>query len=260
MHNCYRPLCRLLMISSVISLLLFQAQAASPNGFEVGTGPSYFSGKFGTSHPIHIYYLPVDVQYRDGAASIRVSVPYISVSGQGILSGGTVIGTGGAAGHRSGLGDIWVTGKYRFQTLDGIIPNIVPYFKLKAPTASRKMGLGTGQPDAEMGSFFQWKVSRWLFPFAQFGYRFVGRTRHIKLRSVPTYSFGSTFVVAPKRYLTFIASGHPAIQPGLKPLEDMLVAYNTSLTAKIGLQFYADKGLTKSSPAFGFGLGTTMHF
>jgi hypothetical protein len=255
----HKPL-YMLLAAVLLAGALSSTAGAAPDGFEISTQPSYFSGKFGTPHPIHIYYVPVDLVYADGPATIRVTIPYISVTGQGILSGGTVIGTTGSRQRRNGLGDIWITGKYRFHTLNGPIPDIVPYLKVKLPTASRKMGLGTGQPDEEFGGFFQWRIGSRIFPFAKFGYRIVGRSKTLKLGNAAIYEFGSTFVMAPKQYLTLLTTGHPAIQRNFGPIEDLLIAYNCLLTRGLGLQLYVDKGLTKSSPAFGLGGGLMMHF
>jgi hypothetical protein len=256
----YKPFRLLLAAASLAGAMTCSARGAPPQGFEISSEPSYFTGKFGTAQPIHIYYVPVDLQYRDGPASIQVTIPYISVTGEGILSGGTVIGTAHSPSRRGGLGDIWITGKYRFHTLNGPIPNIVPYIKVKVPTASRSMGLGTGHPDEEFGAFFQWRIGNRFFPFAKFGYRFVGKSKTLALGNAAIYEFGSTFVLAPEQYLTVLATGHPAIQRHFGPIEDLLIAYNRLLTRKLGLQLYADKGLTKSSPAFGLGAGLIMHF
>ena len=256
----YKPLRLLLAAASLVGVMMRSAGATPPDAFEISIQPSYFTGKFGTLHPIHIYYVPVDLQYRNGPASIRVTIPYISVTGQGILSGGTVIGTTGTKRRRNGLGDIWITGKYRLHTLNGPIPEIIPYLKMKVPTASRRLGLGTGEPDEEIGGFFQWRIGNRLFPFAKFGYRFVGRSNTLKLGNAAIYEFGSTLILAPERYLTLLATGHPAIQRHFGPIEDLLVAYNCLLTRRLGLQIYADKGLTRSSPAFGLGGGLMMHF
>lgn len=239
---------------------LARAANITTGDFEIGFEPSYFSGKFGTSHPIHIYYLPVDLQYKDGPASIRITLPYISVAGRGLVSGGTIIATGGPSARRGGLGDIWITGRYRFYTLNGIIPNIIPYLKLKVPTASRSMGLGTGHPDEEIGGSFQWRIGRRVFPFAQFGYRIVGKSMTLRLRNVPIYKLGGTLALAPSRYLTLVTVGHPSIQNGFGPIEELLLVYDTPLTRRTGLQLYLDKGLTKSSSAFGAGLGLTVRF
>src|SRR5487761_2256346 len=49
-----------------------RAQAGSAGDFTVGIEPSYFAGRYGTSHMIHIYDLPLSVAYQSGPLRLRI--------------------------------------------------------------------------------------------------------------------------------------------------------------------------------------------
>ena len=75
--------------------------------------------------------------------------------------GGTVTGGGAiargtsppstATHSASGLGDIWVSGRYTLAPLTGQQMGIDAYSKVKLATASHADGLATGQNDYEFG-------------------------------------------------------------------------------------------------------------
>ena len=237
------------------------ALAADGGTVSIGAQPSYFEGDYGTGNTVKMTYVPVFLKYAIDDATFKITVPYIAVRSSGVLvSGGTVIGTSSGHGSHSGLGDIWLEGKYKLHTADGVIPNLVPYAKVKLPTASKSEGLGTGKADYELGSAFEWAVDKTVFPFAKAGYRFVGKPSNRNLRNVLTYEAGSTFAVAPQNYLTLMYSGHQAIQRGFSPASDVLAAWDFNVAEGVGLQFYGDKGLSHGSPDYGLGLGATVKF
>lgn len=237
------------------------AMAADEGAFSVGMQPSYFEGDYGTGKNVKITYVPFYLKYKQGDASFKVTIPYISVkSGGALVSGGTVIGTSTTTGTRSGLGDIWLEGKYKLHTADGLVPNLVPYVKIKLPTASKSDGLGTGKTDYELGSGFEWTIGKSVFPFVKAGYRFVGKPSGKNLRNIVTYQAGSTFALAPRNYLTLMYSGREATQSGFSSASDVLIAWDFQVGKGTSLQLYGDKGLSNGSPDFGLGAGISVKF
>lgn len=251
-----------LALAVVSSLGMAQAaQAAGSDRFSIGVQPSYFEGKYGTGSKVKITYVPVFLKYKTGDASFKATIPYISVKSSGALvSGGTVIGGSTSSGRRSGLGDIWLEGKYKLRTADGIVPNFIPYTKVKLPTASKHKSLGTGRLDAEFGSAVEWAIDKTLFPFAKVGYRIVGKPSSLNLRNVVTYQGGVTYGVEDANYLTLMYSGHQAIQRGFTATSDLIAAWDWKVDNSIGVQLYGDKGLSDGSPDFGVGLGVNVAF
>ncbi len=132
--------------------------------------------------------------------------------------------------------------------------------KLKVPTASRSQGFGTGSFDEEAGARFAWSFFHRLYPFAQLGYRFVGRASGLNLRDITTYEAGASLALRPHRYLTLSVGGHTPLERGIGPTDELLAAYTSRLTRQWELQAYAVHGLTANSTQKGGGLGVYRHF
>ena len=89
------------------------AEAAAVSPYTINVDPSYFGGKFGTSNTVQVYEIPLAVEYHGTRLRLRVEIPYVAVSGAGLISGGAVIQTNGRSVWRTGLGDIWAGADYR---------------------------------------------------------------------------------------------------------------------------------------------------
>ena len=236
------------------------ARAQQSRPFSISVEPSYFGGTFATAHTIRVYELPLSLEYHGARLRTRLEIPYIALQGAGLLNGGSVIQTSGHPVWRTGLGDIWAAASYRVLDTSGLRPSIRPYVKIKIPTASRASGLGTGQPDVEFGSHFEWNISGRLLPYARAGYRIAGRARGLKLRNTLTFEAGASLVVPYHGYVTalFLDNGTP--QRGVGPFEQLIAAYTVRISPTLDFQTYLTRGLTPNSPKFGAGMGFTEKF
>jgi len=236
------------------------AEAAAVSPYTINVDPSYFGGKFGTSNTVQVYEIPLAVEYHGTRLRLRVEIPYVAVSGAGLISGGAVIQTNGRSVWRTGLGDIWAGADYRVLDESGFQPSVRPSVKFKIPTASRAKGLGTGQPDIEFGSHFEWNIYGKLLPYARIGYRAVGRAPGLKLQNTLTYEAGVSVVLPHQQYATAMFLDGGTIQRGTGPAEELIAAYTVQIGAKLEFQTYLARGLTSNSPELGGGLGITERF
>ncbi|MDA8129655.1 MAG: hypothetical protein M0Z73_13280 [Betaproteobacteria bacterium] len=239
----------------------------SSSNLALGVEPSYSDGKYGTSADTKIFYLPFYAKYQDGDLGIKLTVPYISVESTGaVLSGGTVIGHKGKSGAtaspttESGLGDVWLDGRYRIHGTGGASPDFVPYAKVKFGTASSSRGLGTGENDYEGGLGLEWAVAENWFPFVTAGYRFVGSPAGLNLSDFATYDGGVMYRVSQTDYLTAMFTGHGSAQAGTPAAADAMLAWNHRMGGGIGLQAFLDKGLSNGSPDYAAGVGLEKRF
>ncbi|GLR68471.1 hypothetical protein GCM10010909_31520 [Acidocella aquatica] len=245
----------------LLGLALPAAARADPaRPFSINVEPSYFGGTFGTSNTVSVYEVPVTFEYHGARLRMRLEIPYIALTGAGLLSGGSVIQTSGHPVWRTGLGDIWVGGDYRVLDTAGYRPSVRPYVKVKIPTASRAQGLGTGRPDIEFGSHFEWNLDGRILPYARAGYRVVGQAPGLKLRNAFTFEAGASVVVPHHGYVTALFLDSGTLQRGAGPAEQLIGAYTVRLTAALEFQTYLTRGLTPNSPAFGAGMGLTEKF
>ena len=76
----------------------------------MSTGFDYSTGKYGTATSTNILYIPVIAKYETDSLTLKLTVPYIRVTGtgnvvRGIGSFGNAI-TGTTSTTQSGLGDV----------------------------------------------------------------------------------------------------------------------------------------------------------
>jgi hypothetical protein len=244
--------------------------AQAEDGAAIGVAPSQSSGNYGTSSTTTIEYVAVYLKYQAGDLSMKLTVPYISVTSAGALvSGGVVIarpgargaagvGRGGAQTTESGLGDVWLEGRYRMTATNAL--DILPYAKVKLGTASRAKGLGTGENDYEGGFGFEAIASATVFPFLDAGYRVIGEPTGTTLQNIWIYDVGVTFKLDSKNYLTAIYAGRQAAVPGQPAASDLIVTWGHSVGAAMRVQAYFDKGLSNASPDYAVGVGVESRF
>ena len=274
----------------MIAGLCIVARAATAASWTIGNVPSYYSGHYGTADRIGIFYDPTYIQYRDPRWRVKLTIPYISVSGlpQGAsLSGGTVASrsatsagagahagagargatggalsaTGSATHSARGLGDIWLAAHYTLIPERGLRPAIVPYGKIKFGTASARDGLGTGRNDYEFGMGLYTTIGPNVFPFAHAGYRVVGSPAGQSLQNIVTFNGGVSVATSPRNIITAMYAGAQSEEPGYAGPSDLIVAWNINLTtAGSGFQIYVDKGFSNGSARFGGGVGGQVVF
>ncbi len=251
----------LLIFSLLISSQSFAAKTEQAT-ISVSATPSFFTGTFGTNTTTNITYIPTYIKYKLNDISLKLTVPYIIVQSNGAaVSGGTVIGVGkGASRTSSGLGDVWLEGKYTLHHVLGSSFNVTPYSKIKFATSSKSKGLGTGKNDVELGMGVRTRVSSQWFPFVRVGYRFVGQPTGRVLNDILTYRTGVSYAWNRESVFTVMFSGREASQPGFSNAADMIVAWNYKLETNMGLQLFGDKGLSNGSPDYGVGAGFSYRF
>ncbi|MBN4082427.1 transporter [Mariprofundus ferrooxydans] len=251
----------LLVFSLLTTGQAFAAKVDQPT-ISVSAVPSFFTGTFGTNTTTNITYIPTYIKYKLHNMSLKLTVPYIIVQSNGAaVSGGTVIGTGkGVSRTSSGLGDIWLEGKYTLHHVFDSSFNVIPYGKIKFATASKAKGLGTGENDIELGMGVRTRISSQWFPFARLGYRFVGQPAGRVLNDILTYRSGVSYALDRENVFTVMFSGREASQPGFSNAADMIVAWNYKLKKNMGLQLFGDKGLSNGSPNYGVGAGFSYRF
>ncbi|MDA8389668.1 MAG: hypothetical protein M0Z76_02870 [Gammaproteobacteria bacterium] len=246
--------------------LALVAQGAAAASWTLGNLPAYYSGRYGTANTIGIFYDPTYIQYQNPSWRVKLTVPYMSVSGLprgSSLSGGTIASRSqtGQTTSASGLGDIWLAAHYTAVPERGLSPAIVPYGKIKFGTASAREGLGTGRNDYELGVGLDTTIGTNVFPFAHAAYRVVGSPPGQSLQNIVTFNGGVSVATSPRDIITAMYAGAQSEQPGYPGPSDLIVAWNINVTtAGSGFQFYVDKGLSTGSARIGGGIGGQVVF
>jgi hypothetical protein len=237
----------------VLLAALAVAQPAAAAGYvTLGAAPAYFSGPFGGSSSIGVYDLPLTLRYHAANWQVSAELPLLAITGAGALVTG-----GNPRGVRAGLGDLWLGGDLRLNRPQGWQPAVIPYARLKIPTASAAHGFGTGQPDAEIGSRVEWRVAAPLYVYGQAGYRFDGRKAGLGIQNAPVLAGGVALLVTPHSVLSLAFEARGPLQSGAGETETALAAFSTPLSTCFSLQLFALRGFTPANAAYGGGLGIT---
>lgn len=163
----------LTIAASVLGLSVQSAYADDSGHATVAAGFDYSSGKYGTPFNTDIWDVPLSIGYQADRWSVRLTVPWISISGaSNVIPGiggvlnlnpharghglglGLGAGVGGGTtpptvtqGSASGLGDVVAQATYGLVRDDAAQFGLDLTGKVKFGTASADKGLGTGEND-----------------------------------------------------------------------------------------------------------------
>jgi hypothetical protein len=165
-----------------------EVAASGPGRWSFSTGFDYSSGDFGQTTRTDILYVPLDLKYEKDPWALRLTLPYIEITGPrsviGGGPGGPVVVSGGGTGQRTdaGLGDIITSVTYSIIPASLKMPLIDLTGKVKFGTADEQKGLGTGQNDYTFQVDIAKSFGKWS-PFGTIGYRFVGKAEGFDLHN-----------------------------------------------------------------------------
>lgn len=257
----------------LLVMLAVPALAIAEDQFSLGAGFDYSTGKYGGATSTDILYIPVIAKYETGDLTLKLTVPYISVTGTtGVVIRGvgrvrpaarggmtTMMTTTTATSTTtaSGLGDVIAAAGYNIYEQDALAVDIVG--KVKFGTADASQGLGTGKNDysAQVDGYYTAGNTSY---FATAGYRAIGKPAGLTLNNVAFGTLGANRKLNDRTsagiMLDAVQSASPA---GAGPRElTVYVAKKLSKTLKV--QANALKGFSDGSPDWGIGAMVTRIF
>ncbi|MGE0113975.1 MAG: hypothetical protein AB7T07_03695 [Steroidobacteraceae bacterium] len=236
-------------------MLASAAGAADAGTFRANIGLDYASGKYGGTESITQIYLPVSVAYRsDDNWGLRLTVPYVAVSGPATIidaNGELVTGPDRSSG---GLGDVTLAA-----TLYDVVRNDAASFyvdlgaKVKLGTASEADGLGTGKNDYSL----QADVLKYFDRFALFGtvgYKWRGDPQGTQLRDVAFAMVGGDYLIGGKTRAGLMFDYRPSSLSGGDALQEATFYLSFPSKSNVTIQPYVVAGFSDSSPDWGAGI------
>ena len=243
-----------------------EAQIQPPK-WQIGTTPSFSTGRYGSDSATSIIYTPLTVRrlFRDG--DFAVIVPITCVRGNGTVT----VGSGGNSGQTDtaagpvttacGRGDIVARGRYYVVDEHGAVPTIAVIGHLKTPTASASLGLGTGKPDEGLGVEVSHSIAAGLLMMVDGGYTFIGTPEGDDLNDVWWYDVGLSKRVANGRAsVSVFFEEYAALVPGLTNARDILTVLSLVRPGGWRLQLVWQVGLSDGAPDHGFTVGASRRF
>ena len=252
------------LLSSVI-LLALSAPVLADDQFSLGAGFDYSSGKYGNAVSTDILYIPVAAKYESDGLTLKLIVPYISVTGPGgviqgfgriaLPMGGTGLGPMGAGGAsrttNSGLGDVIAQAGYNFYSVDALSLDIVG--KVKFGTADANKGLGTGRNDysAQLDGYYALQDKTSLFATA--GYKVVGAPTGIEVNNVAYSILGVDQKLSDAANAGVMFSAAQSATAVGSNQQDVTLYVSRKLDRDLKIQANVLKGFSDGSPDYGVG-------
>ena len=271
-----------------VTLLLFPLNAfAQGEQWQVGTAPSFSSGRYGTDTRTDVFYTPITARRLFENGDLTFVVPFTCIRGNGgviIVNGmpvrqerldaaagtGTRTGTtdatrtaatGAQATTACGLGDIIVRGRYYVLDERGWLPTIALRAHVKAPTASEDKGLGTGRPDEGAGIEVSRTIGRGLMAMVDGGYTNIGDQAAFDFNNTSWYDVGLAQNLAKDLVnVSVFFEEYRALVQGLENSRAVIAAVSVKSRGGWRMQFSGDFGLSDGAPDHGFTFGASRRF
>jgi hypothetical protein len=208
---------------------------------------------------------------------LRLVIPYVTitsncgvtlVSGVPLRTGGlcpTTTSPDGTFPKRvteSGLGDVLLIGRYYLYTEQerGLMPSIMVSGRVKAPTADKDRGLGTGEWDEGAGLGLTKLLTDNLVSFADAGYTIIGKPEGVDLRNQWSYDVGLGYYFLPTVLGSVYYEEARALLSGFQNPRDVFFGASWKLTQTFRLNAGFVKGLSSGAPDYGANVGVSLRF
>lgn len=271
---------RWLAVAAIVACAASAGASADSGGeSSVSVGFDYSSGKYGSDTSTQIWSVPFGYAWRNDRWALKLSVPYLRVSG----SGNVIPGLGGtrnlnprgrgrngqplpvpgepveSTGSASGLGDVVASAAY------SLIANPANGFgldvtgKLKFGTADADKGLGSGQNDVTLGLDAYQAFGDWT-AFGGVSYAMLGDSDYLQLDDVFGANVGASHKLSDAASWGLVYDYRQRAADLSDTRSELSAFYNHKIGASSKLQAYVLTGFSDGSPDLGGGLSISHGF
>ncbi len=223
-------------------------------------GAEYSNGSYGTSRNTNVELGLPSLSMETGSFRFNVSLPYMRISGRGLVvfdaAGNAVVinrHTSLPPDVRTGWGDLNLSATYTIPSaiLDGFDVKLTGSAKL--PTASERRRLSTGKADYGMSVDVSRKFGIWG-PFLSVGYLIPGEPDTFQLYNTTSVSAGTTLELTDNLVAVASYDFDTASTPLVPASHEMFGSLSWVRDNGITLTGYGTAGLSSGSPSIGAGL------
>ena len=248
----------------ITSLLMYSISMVPISSYAEGklsltSGVDYSTGKYGQSEATDITYIPFIAKYDTGNTTLKLTVPWVKITGPGDVVGGNtpiVIGSSNRPiTTESGLGDIVFSATQTIAQFGESNPLLLELTgKVKFATASSSKGLGTGENDYIVTLDAYKSISTAVTIFGDVGYKILGDPSGINLNNVWYGSAGFAYKLSPATSAGMMMDIRQATLNTSQPLRELTVFLTHKFNANYKLQTYLTSGNTDASTDLAGGL------
>jgi hypothetical protein len=239
--------------------------ALADETFSLTSGIDYSSGKYGQSQSTSITYIPFTAKYTTEASSVKLTVPWLQITGPGDVIGANADLVSPNSNRQvtteSGLGDVILSGTHTVANIGKIHPLTIDLTgKVKFATASTSKRLGTGENDYSVNLDAYQAVSNSATLFGTIGYKKMGDPAGISLNNVWLCSTGLSYKISPISSLGIMGDFRQKTLDTSAPLREVTAFFAYKLSAEYKLQSYISHGYSDASTGWGGGLMLNKSF
>jgi hypothetical protein len=243
------------------------AWAEDDSHLSMSVGLEHSAGKYGGTSSTDITSVPVALRYATDDWSLKLSVPYLFVTGDGSV----VVGSGGRGRHStsttttttttrtttSGIGDVVAFASYSLLRSEEGDAGLDVAARIKFGTASTKFGSGENDYAAQAST---WAAFGNFTPSLMLGYEKLGSTAAVPLDNAAYGSLGLDYLLSDESNMGMeYWYAQQASATGYAQKELSLYAA-TQIGKDSHLRAFVMKGLSDGSPDTGYGVSLSSGF
>lgn len=250
----------------LLSATLFGCGAAAGGSLELAVGGEFTSGKYGGAEKTEIWYVPVTGKYGTGPWLLKLTVPYLRITGPGNIVGGNG-GNGGMVPlptvqnapirTASGPGDVVAGVSYAWYEnwVSGVLLDLTG--KIKFGTADKEQGLGTGEDDYSFQGDISKRHGDWTV-FAGMGWKEMGNPPEITFKNHWFGSLGASYRVSSPTMAGMVYDHREAVVDGGARVSEITAFLSQKVSPGSKIQAYVLRGFSGASPDWGAGMALSV--
>ncbi len=255
------PLSTIKKIAIAACLTIVPALPSQAATLSLTSGLDYSTGKYGGTNSTDVTYIPVTAKYATSNWLLKLTVPYISITGPANTTPniGQAVYRSNALRTDSGLGDVITTASYNLvdQDENGLLVDLTG--KIKFGTADKYLGLGTGANDYAAESNIYKLYGRKTI-FGSVGYKVFGQSLGYTLNNAWYGSAGFSYGISNQANAGLIYDYRNQTSSLSDPQKMWTMFYSKKISPSWKTQTYLFKGAGNTSPDYGGGLMFTRQF
>ena len=252
--------------SALLTAMSLPTLSLAEGSFSFTSGVDYSTGKYGQSESTDITYIPLISKYETDDTTIKLTIPWLQITGPGdVVGADAILVREGASRKRtteSGLGDIVFSATHTIANIGETRPLILDLTgKIKFATASKTKGLGTGQNDYIVELDAYKPISKPITLFGGLGYKRMGDPAGVNLNNVWFSSVGLSYKLNPSTSAGIMADYRQETLDTSDPLREVTAFLTHKFSPQYKIQSYITHGYSDVSVDWGCGvmLGHTFN-
>ena len=252
----------------IAALLAGCSGVGAADDLRLNVGGEYTSGKYGGTEKTEIRYFPVTGSYVTGLWLLKLTVPYLQISGPaniiGVDCSAMQIPMAQSAQNSarrtvSGLGDVIAAASYAVHEnrAAGFFFDLTG--KIKFGTADKDRNLGTGKNDYSIQGGISKRTNNWTL-FSDLGWRKMGNPSGITFENPRYGSVGASYGVSNSATAGMAYDYRARIVDGGANVRELTAFVVLGLGKAAKIQGYISKGFSDASPDRGAGLTWSSGF